>query len=157
MVSNMLISLLAALTVFQFFTLATIVLERGEGTESFFPKNPADHEAWADALEEDRSNVSRRWYSVKQVPGDDPHAGSERKKTFSPWPSSCTDTTDPYGPGERWLRYCFKDRSSQMELEDVVMHAIAMWAPAFMYSSLKVILRRAHWHEAFPGVQLMLG
>ena len=99
--------------------------------------NPNTHLAFrSNATGNSIDRIMRRWYSVfryqdrVKLPGDG----------AVPWPSPCMSGSSENAewlPGERWLRYCFEDQSSQVELEHLLMHAIAKWAPAFHYSSLR--------------------
>ena len=76
----------------------------------------------------DAAARTKRYYSVpKLLPN------SDRSAPYAyPWPvDHC---------GHQWIRYCFVDVSSLNNLHDVLLHAIAKWAPATMVSNLKIVV-----------------
>ncbi|KAK3712164.1 hypothetical protein LTR37_009255 [Vermiconidia calcicola] len=97
----------------------------------------ADAAASTNTTNEGSHRIAKRWYSAWR--DNDPRRGPLGPAP-KPWPSPCGvgfPNQPVWGNGERWLRYCFASQSSQIELEDVVLHAIALWAPSFRYSSLR--------------------
>lgn len=53
----------------------------------------------------------------------------------APWP----EIEPPQGPRRAYLRYCFRNTRSSQNLAKIVAQGIALWTPAFKYSSLSIV------------------
>ncbi|KAK5121987.1 hypothetical protein LTR85_004559 [Meristemomyces frigidus] len=87
-------------------------------------------------IDETNANLSKRWMSIPLAVPQGNYANIRR-----PWPTmasvypGCANSPIAH---EHWLRYCFVDERSANTLLLVVVHAIARWWPASMYSLLKI-------------------
>ncbi|SMR47917.1 unnamed protein product [Zymoseptoria tritici ST99CH_1A5] len=76
-------------------------------------------------------HLTRRWYGVKAL-----HPPMiAQKPYYYPWPATCG-----YPNALQPVRYCFLDKWSADNLEDVLNVAISYWGEAMRVSALKIIL-----------------
>ncbi|KAI7514384.1 hypothetical protein KC347_g657 [Hortaea werneckii] len=72
--------------------------------------------------------IGKRWFSVDDLEYLK-EKGKLDKVANAPWPEVC---------GHSWLRYCFKNEHSADTLLDTLANAIALWAPAELYTDMVV-------------------
>ena len=78
--------------------------------------------------------LHRRWFGIPTLPSDNTFAAPY----FYPWPATCSN------PIVQPVRYCYKDKRSQKNLDSIVQEAIAGWSPAWtdgtnIHSALRII------------------
>lgn len=83
--------------------------------------------------EADSHDLNKRWYSITgQLTHIDPLTAWPTMADIQP---ACRGS--PMG-SQRWVRYCFKDQRSMDNLLWILVPAIARWAPAMGYSTLRI-------------------
>lgn len=112
------------------------------------PPNPDDLMLWADiskngTADEDLDALYKRWYSIRPnvVPPAYQGIGGVWPTLGEIAPCAVDDAH------LRVLRYCFADQASATHLSSIMLHAIAHWAPAMQYSTLRIQPDLACFHD----------